>query len=59
MSTLARGLPCRGVVLEWTLICKMAEHLSMDFDTGFDFLVAATVAARFDSSGGQLPNFAF
>lgn len=45
---------CKGVALERTLIYEMPEHRSIDIDTGFDFLLAQTVAARFDWQSGEL-----
>lgn len=45
---------CRGVALERTLVYEMPEHRSIDIDTGFDFLLAQTVAARFDWLSGDL-----
>lgn len=45
---------CRGVALDRTLIYEMPEHRSIDIDTAFDFLLAQTVAERFDWHSGEL-----
>jgi CMP-N,N'-diacetyllegionaminic acid synthase len=45
---------CQGVAMERTLVYEMPEHRSIDIDTAFDFLLAETVAARFDWHSGEL-----